>query len=415
MRGFDLTPYRRSTVGFDRLFDLIENNARVSQGDNYPPFNIERLSDDKYRVTLAVAGFREDELDIVAQQNLLQVSGRKAELGNDERAKFVHVGIANRSFERRFELADFDQPDKMSKPALLHRRRDEAGEQRVRIERLALQLRVELHADEPRMIRPLDDLGQQPIGRHAREDQPALFQRLAIGGVHFVAVAVALADLGGAIDPATTAVAGRASRDRRRAASCRRGRRPSLRCCRPSLLIHSVMRPTTGSAWSRRIRWRRRWRSRPCCARLDAGHLHAQADAEEGHAAFARESGPRRSCPPTRARRKPPGTRMPCIGSSRAAMSLSRLLEQLGIDPAELHLHPVGDAAMRPAPRSATCRHRAGRHICRRRRSSLRLRGSHSDRRCRSQREAPAAAHPRCRRRGAPPRPALGMILQRAR
>ncbi len=107
MRGFDLTPYRRSTVGFDRLFDLIENNARAAQGDNYPPFNIERLSEDKYRVTLAVAGFREDELDIVAQQNLLQVAGRKAELGSDERAKFVHVGIANRSFERRFELADF--------------------------------------------------------------------------------------------------------------------------------------------------------------------------------------------------------------------------------------------------------------------------------------------------------------------
>ena len=107
MRNFDLTPYRRSTVGFDRLFDLIENNARVAQSDNYPPFNIERLSDDRYRVTLAVAGFRDDELDITAQQNLLQVSGRKAELANDERAKFVHVGIANRSFERRFELADF--------------------------------------------------------------------------------------------------------------------------------------------------------------------------------------------------------------------------------------------------------------------------------------------------------------------
>lgn len=107
MRTFDLTPYRRSTVGFDRLFDLIENSARASQGDNYPPFNIERLSEDKYRVTLAVAGFREDELDIVAQQNLLQVSGRKADISSDERAKYLHVGIANRSFERRFELADF--------------------------------------------------------------------------------------------------------------------------------------------------------------------------------------------------------------------------------------------------------------------------------------------------------------------
>jgi len=107
MRGFDLTPYRRSTVGFDRLFDLIENNTRLAQADNYPPFNIERLSEDRYRVTLAVAGFREEELDIVAQQNLLQVTGRKAEIGNDDRARFLHVGIANRSFERRFELADF--------------------------------------------------------------------------------------------------------------------------------------------------------------------------------------------------------------------------------------------------------------------------------------------------------------------
>ena len=76
MRGFDLTPYRRSTVGFDRLFDLIENNARLAQGDNYPPFNIERLAEDRYRVTLAVAGFRPEEIDITAQQNLLQVIGR---------------------------------------------------------------------------------------------------------------------------------------------------------------------------------------------------------------------------------------------------------------------------------------------------------------------------------------------------
>lgn len=106
MRGFDLTPYRRSTVGFDRLFDLIEN-SRAAQGDNYPPFNIERISDDRYRVTLAVAGFRDDELEITAQQNLLQVSGRKEEPASADRAKFLHVGIANRSFERRFELADF--------------------------------------------------------------------------------------------------------------------------------------------------------------------------------------------------------------------------------------------------------------------------------------------------------------------
>lgn len=112
MRSFDLTPYRRSTVGFDRLFDLIENNARLQQGDNYPPFNIERLSEDRYRVTLAIAGFRPEEIDITAQQNLLQVVGRKDDGAPADRSKFLHVGIANRSFERRFELADFVRVEK---------------------------------------------------------------------------------------------------------------------------------------------------------------------------------------------------------------------------------------------------------------------------------------------------------------
>ena len=102
----DLTPYRRSTVGFDRLFDLLEQSARQSQPDNYPPFNLERVSDDRYRITLAVAGFTRDEIEIVAQQNLLLVQGNK-----DDRSatgpNFLHVGIAARSFERRFELADF--------------------------------------------------------------------------------------------------------------------------------------------------------------------------------------------------------------------------------------------------------------------------------------------------------------------
>ena len=101
----DLTPYRRSTIGFDRLFDLLETNARGAAVDNYPPFNLERVADDRYRITLAVAGFARDEIEIVAQQNLLLVAGRK-----DDKAQsgdFLHVGIANRSFERRFELADF--------------------------------------------------------------------------------------------------------------------------------------------------------------------------------------------------------------------------------------------------------------------------------------------------------------------
>lgn len=109
MRAFDLTPYRRSTVGFDRLFDMLETSARQS-GDNYPPFNLEKLGDDRYRITLAVAGFSRDEIEIVAQQNLLQVKGNKtATAGND--GAMLHLGIANRSFDRRFELADFVRVD----------------------------------------------------------------------------------------------------------------------------------------------------------------------------------------------------------------------------------------------------------------------------------------------------------------
>lgn len=104
MNRFDFTPYRRTTVGFDRLFDLLERQARANGGDNYPPFNIERRGEDAYRITLAVAGFKSDELDITAQQNLLVIKGSKADL---EDRQFLHLGIANRGFERRFELADF--------------------------------------------------------------------------------------------------------------------------------------------------------------------------------------------------------------------------------------------------------------------------------------------------------------------
>jgi len=106
MNRFDFTPYRRSTVGFDRLFDLLENASRAGGGENYPPFNIERRGDDAYRITLAVAGFKPADLDITAQQNLLVIQGRKADEGQSE-GQFLHLGIAQRAFERRFELADF--------------------------------------------------------------------------------------------------------------------------------------------------------------------------------------------------------------------------------------------------------------------------------------------------------------------
>ncbi|AHE51678.1 Hsp20 family protein [Sphingomonas sanxanigenens] len=106
MRTTDFTPYRRSTVGFDRLFDLLERTSRPEQADSYPPFDLERRGEDQYRITIAVAGFRRDEIDITAQQNLLVVTGRK-EKAEGDRSSFLHVGIATRAFERRFQLADF--------------------------------------------------------------------------------------------------------------------------------------------------------------------------------------------------------------------------------------------------------------------------------------------------------------------
>lgn len=110
MNRFDFTPYRRSTVGFDRLFDLLENNARAQQSENYPPFNIERSGEDHYRITLAVAGFKNEEIEITAQQNMLLVAGNK-DADDIEGKQFLHMGIANRNFERRFELADFVRVD----------------------------------------------------------------------------------------------------------------------------------------------------------------------------------------------------------------------------------------------------------------------------------------------------------------
>lgn len=110
MRQFDFTPYRRSTIGFDRLFDMLEASARQAQSENYPPFNLERVADDRYRITLAVAGFRREEIEVTGQQNLLLVKGRKEENENNL-GSYLHVGIANRSFERRFELADFVRVD----------------------------------------------------------------------------------------------------------------------------------------------------------------------------------------------------------------------------------------------------------------------------------------------------------------
>lgn len=103
MRSYDLTPLYRTTVGFDRMFDLLDNLGK-SEATGYPPYNIERVDEDRYRITLAVAGFAEADLEIELHENSLKVIGARPE-GDDTRS-YLHQGIAGRSFERRFQLAD---------------------------------------------------------------------------------------------------------------------------------------------------------------------------------------------------------------------------------------------------------------------------------------------------------------------
>ena len=108
MTTFDFTPLFRNSVGFDRLASLVDSAARADNSANgYPPYNIEALSETSYRITMAVAGFSEDELNIVSEQNILKVSSIKAETSEDDSVKFLHRGIAKRNFERRFQLADY--------------------------------------------------------------------------------------------------------------------------------------------------------------------------------------------------------------------------------------------------------------------------------------------------------------------
>ena len=104
MRTFDPTPLWRSTVGFDRLFDLIDDSTRWSAEDNYPPYNIERTGEDSYQISLALAGFSPEDLTITAEQNVLTVEGRKAENGEHQ---YLYKGISARPFRRVFNLADY--------------------------------------------------------------------------------------------------------------------------------------------------------------------------------------------------------------------------------------------------------------------------------------------------------------------
>ena len=108
MRAYDFSPLYRSAIGFDRLAGLLDSASRLdAQAPSYPPFNVERVDENDTRVTMAVAGFTEDELDIEVKDQTLTISGRKSE--ETDNRTYLHRGIAARNFERRFQLADHVQ------------------------------------------------------------------------------------------------------------------------------------------------------------------------------------------------------------------------------------------------------------------------------------------------------------------
>ena len=106
MRTFDPTPFWRSTIGFDRLFDLIDRSLSVPGDDNYPLYNIERTGEDVYHISLALGGFTPDEVTVTAEQNMLTVEGHKADKGDHQ---YFYQGIPGRPFRRQFSLADYVQ------------------------------------------------------------------------------------------------------------------------------------------------------------------------------------------------------------------------------------------------------------------------------------------------------------------
>jgi molecular chaperone IbpA len=108
MRTFDLAPLYRSTVGFDRLFSMLDGAGFDSAAPTYPPYNIERTGENAYRISIAVAGFAEGDLTIEAKENTLTVKGEKQEKGENQ-GEVLYQGIAARAFERRFQLADYVQ------------------------------------------------------------------------------------------------------------------------------------------------------------------------------------------------------------------------------------------------------------------------------------------------------------------
>lgn len=106
MRSFDFSPLFRSTVGFDRLFDMLDSVAQYDTNQSYPPYNIERTDETHYRVTLAVAGFSEKDLNVELREGVLTVQGKRNDEAQKENTGFLYQGIAGRAFERRFQLAE---------------------------------------------------------------------------------------------------------------------------------------------------------------------------------------------------------------------------------------------------------------------------------------------------------------------
>lgn len=105
MRPFDFAPLYRSTVGFDRLFHMLDSLGSTGEDGGYPPYNIERLGDNSYRITMAVAGFSRDEINVEVKETALTVKGEKKP--EETKREYLHRGIAQRGFERRFQLADY--------------------------------------------------------------------------------------------------------------------------------------------------------------------------------------------------------------------------------------------------------------------------------------------------------------------
>ncbi|MCO6049833.1 Hsp20 family protein [Mesorhizobium sp. RP14(2022)] len=106
MRHVDFSPLYRSTVGFDRLFTMLDSLGQPDAGQSYPPYNIERTAQDTYRISMAVAGFSENDISLEAHRNVLTVKGERKEEKGEEGTETLYRGIAARAFERRFQLAD---------------------------------------------------------------------------------------------------------------------------------------------------------------------------------------------------------------------------------------------------------------------------------------------------------------------